>query len=48
MLKLNVLGAAGVIVALAVVVGILGWTSVVKISGWGNAPTKEASATPRP
>ena len=48
MLKFNVLGAAGVTVALAFVLGIVGWTSAVKIAGWGKAPTKEASAIPRP
>jgi hypothetical protein len=47
MFKIGRFNVAG-LVALGVVLGILGWTSAVKIAGWGNAPTKEASATPRP
>ena len=47
MLKSNGFNAAG-LVAIVVVLSILAWTSAVKIAGWGNAPTKAASATPQP
>jgi hypothetical protein len=47
MVRFHVLGVAGLTVAIAVVLGILGWTSIVKATGWGNAPTREASARPQ-
>jgi hypothetical protein len=47
MFKFQAFNVAG-LVAIGVVLGILVWTSADKISGWSNAPTREASATPSP
>jgi hypothetical protein len=46
MFKFKAFNVAG-LAAIGVVLGILVWTSAVKISAWSNAPTREASATPR-
>jgi hypothetical protein len=45
MINVRLAQAAVLGFAMALVIGILGWTGTIKIWGWGKAPTQEASAT---
>lgn len=46
MTKISLVQTAVLGFAMAVVIGILGWTGAIKISGLNNAPTREANGAP--
>ena len=46
MINSSVMQVFALAFAIALVIGILGWTGAMKIGGWSRAPAQEAHATP--